>query len=534
MSSPGGHPSRQPDTAPMTAPPDPARRAASSQAAHTAPPFEAASSTANGLPRPTTPGPTSTGRTSASPMAYDPLYDPLVAPNPGTGRAYAPSWWVASAGAPPDDDGPISHDIDADVVVIGSGSTGVSTALYLAQEHGIRAVVLEANQTAWGCSSRSGGQGQNASGRMNRAQWIARWGLDTARALDTEIRTGFENFRELTKQIDCDPEDGGHLYVAHRREKLDYLREQTRVMRDVFGYRTRMLGADEIRREHCDERELVGGMWEAEGIGIHPLKMTYGLLKRARGLGARIHPSSPVQGWQTIGGIHHLRTPGGTVRAKRVAVCTGGYTGQALNPLLKNRLMPILSNSLVTRVLTDAEMTACNFRSHVFLTDTRTLRFYYRLLRDPQGGNRLQIGSRSAVAGADAQDPVHLKLLTDAIARKFPPLAGIQVDHSWWGWVDVSHDMMPRITRPDPHKTIWYAVGYGGNGVSFSTWAGKRLAERVAGADAGQAVFKLPIYDSPLPYPNAFGVVESPALAPFRRVGQRMLYKWYWLRDERL
>jgi glycine/D-amino acid oxidase-like deaminating enzyme len=237
-----------------------------------------------------------------------------------------------------------------------------------------------------------------------------------------------------------------------------------------------------------------------------------------------------VQGWQTVNGIHHLRTPGGVVRAKRVAVCTGGYTGQKLNPLLKNRLMPILSNSVATRVLTDSELDACNFRTpkaQTFMTDTRTLRFYYRLLK----GNRLQLGSRSAITGAEAEDPVHLKLLTDAIARKFPPLAGIPIEHSWWGWVDVSHDMMPRITRPDPDKTIWYAVGYGGNGVSFSTWAGKRLAERVAGKDSGQAVFDLPIYNSPLPYPNMFEKVESQAFAPFRRFGQQFLYKWYAWKD---
>ena len=237
-----------------------------------------------------------------------------------------------------------------------------------------------------------------------------------------------------------------------------------------------------------------------------------------------------MQGWRREGDIHLLATPGGTVRARRVAVCTGGYTGQRLNPLLRNRLMPILSNSAVTRPLTDAEIAATNFRSRTFFTDTRTLRFYYRLLPD----KRLQIGSRSSVSGADADDPVHLKLLTDAIARKFPPLAGIGVDHSWWGWVDVSHDMMPRIARPDPQQRVWYALGYGGNGVSFSTWAGKRLAERIVGKDAGNDVFKLPIYDSPLEYPNVLGVVRSEAFAPFRRLGQHMLYRWYWLRDEKL
>lgn len=475
-----------------------------------------------------------TGNALPAERRYDPRYDPLVAPNPGAGRAYAPTWWVASAGTPPDDDGPITQDIDADVAIVGSGSTGISTALYLAQEHGIRAVVLEANQTSWGCSSRSGGQGQNATGRLKRSQWIERWGLDTAKQLDSEIRTGFENFKQLTREIDCDAFDGGHLYLAHRPEKLDSLRAESRVMNESFGYATRMLSAEAIRRDYCDERETAGGLLEAEGVGIHPLKFTFGLIRKARALGAKIHPASPVQSWQTVDGLHHLRTPGGTVRAKRVAVCTGGYTGQALNPLLKNKIMPILSNSVVTRVLTDAEMAACNFKSETFLTDTRTLRFYYRLLPAGDGRARLQLGSRSAVAGADAENPLHLKLLTDAIARKFPPLTGIAIDYSWWGWVDVSHDMMPRIARPDPLRAIWYAVGYGGNGVSFSTWAGKRLAERVAGKDAGRDVFKLPIYDSPLPYPNVLGLVESAAFAPFRRFGQRFLYKWYWLRDEKL
>ena len=459
---------------------------------------------------------------------YDPQYDPLVMPTPGAGRDYAPTYWVASAGTPPADDGPVLRDMDVDVVVIGGGSTGMSAALYLAQDHGIGAVVLEANQTAWGCSSRSGGQGQNASGRLTRSQWIARWGLDTAKKLDTEIRTGFENFCALTKEIDCNAFDGGHLYVAHRASKVAYLQEQTRVRRDIFGYGTRMMSAQELRENYCDERDAHAAMWEPEGVGVHPLKFTFGLMQKARALGAKVHTASPVQGWQTINGIHHLQTPGGVVRAKRVVVCTGGYTGQGMTPILKNKMLPILSNSVVTRPLTDAELKATNFKSQTFLTDTRTLRFYYRLLPD----NRLQLGSRSAISGADAERPAHLKLLTDAIARKFPPLAGISIDYSWWGWVDVSHDMMPRLTRPDPTQTVWHALGYGGNGVSFSTWAGKRIAQRVAGKDQGQEVFQLPIYSSPLEYPNFFKLFRSEALAPFRRLGQHFLYKWYWMQDE--
>ena len=39
--------------------------------------------------------------------AYDPHYDPLVSDSPGRNRDYAPTYWIATAGTPPDDDGPL-------------------------------------------------------------------------------------------------------------------------------------------------------------------------------------------------------------------------------------------------------------------------------------------------------------------------------------------------------------------------------------------------------------------------------------------
>ena len=111
----------------------------------------------------------------AGPRPYDPAYDPLVSP-PGQGQDYAPTYWVATAGSPPQDDGPVNGDMEVDVAVVGSGFTGLSAALTLARDYGVRAVVLEANRAVWGCTSRNGGQGQNASGRLYRSQWIQRWG----------------------------------------------------------------------------------------------------------------------------------------------------------------------------------------------------------------------------------------------------------------------------------------------------------------------------------------------------------------------
>lgn len=459
---------------------------------------------------------------------YDPQYDPLVDSSPGTGRDYAPTYWVASAGTPPEDDGPITGDTDADVVIVGSGFTGLAAALFLAREHGIKATVLEANQSVWGCTSRNGGQGQNASGRLYRSGWIARWGKETALRLDAEIREGFETFKSLVAEFPCDASPGGHLYTAHREKKMEFLRSEAKLMREVFGYDTRILSKEEIRRDYVDEEEAHGALLEPDGVGVHPLKLAFGYLRAARALGVKVHPASPVLGCETRGDVHYLKTPRGTVRARAVGFATGGYTSNGMHPSLDSKIMPILSNSLVTRPLTPQELEATNFRTSIFITDTRTLRFYYRKLSD----NRVQIGSRSSITGADAPDPRHMQVLVDGLHRKFPPLKGIKIDYSWWGWVDVSHDMMPRVFQPDPKQTIYYALGYGGNGVSFSAHAGRRMAQRIAGKQL--KVFDLPIYNSPLPYAIAFRTFESRMFTPFRRMGQRFLYHWYHLHDETL
>jgi taurine dehydrogenase large subunit len=455
--------------------------------------------------------------TAATPAAlpYDPRYDPLREATPGENRAYAPTYWIATAGAPPADDGPLTGDGEAEVVVVGSGYTGLATAIFLAREHGIKAHVVEANRVAWGCSTRNGGQGQSASGRLSRSQWIARWGVETAKALHQEIVEGFEVFSDLVAGIDCDPQSGGHLHIAHRPRYFDKLKAEAEVATRVFGYGIKIIGPEELRRDFTGEKGAAGATLEPLGTGIHAGKLAFGYLKLARSLGAKVHPGSPVTSITREGDFFRVVTPKGSLKAKSVVLATGGYGGQKLHPALKSRIMPILSNSVVTRVLSKAEIEAAGIRTRRVMTDTRTLRFYYRLLPD----DRLQIGSRSAIAGADAENPKHLALLERGIAEKFPALAGVALDYSWWGWVDVSHDMMPRIVQPDGGERLFYAGGYGGNGVSYSAQAGRRVAALVA----GQPPRALPIFQGPLP---------GHAFAPFRRIGQSLLYRWYQARDE--
>jgi len=251
--------------------------------------------------------------------SYDPLYDPLTRSHPGTGQDYAPTYWAATAGPAPQDDGPVSADSDTDVVVIGSGFTGLSCALHLAREHGIKATVLEANRVAWGCTSRNGGQAQLASGRLSRSEWIARWGLDTARRLHAEILDAMETFKGLVAEIDCDPQPGGHLFVAHKPAALAKLEAEAKVLRDSFDYPVEMLSRAQLHDRYFREDEAVGAMHEPEGIGVHPLKLAYGYL---RGAGAR--RAGPSGQPRHMGGDQRRRPLPAHARRDREGARSGG------------------------------------------------------------------------------------------------------------------------------------------------------------------------------------------------------------------
>src|SRR5699024_10789448 len=156
------------------------------------------------------------------------------------------------------------------------------------------------------------------------SQWIQRWGLDVALKMHQECVEGMENFKELIKDIDCEPQPGGHLYIAHRARVMADLEKEAELLRNTFNYNARIIDKATVRNEWVDDQEAHGTMQEPEGIGSHAGNLAFGYQRKARAPGATVHPSSAVLGWETRGGSHYLRTPDGVVKAKAVGVATGG------------------------------------------------------------------------------------------------------------------------------------------------------------------------------------------------------------------
>ena len=436
------------------------------------------------------------------------MYDPLIDKSPGCGTQYPNSYWadtsIVQGSSIPEDDGALEQDIDVDVAIIGAGYTGLSCALHLAREHGIKAHVFEANKTAWGCSGRNAGFILKSSGRKSYAAMQKQWGEEVMRGIYAEMCAGVDTVNSLISEgIDCDQQSAGYIKVAHKPSMFKSLQEQAKLQQSMFGYDVQVLSKQTLHQHYMADENAFGAIRYQDGFGLNPLKLAWGYQRLARADGVKVHTSTPVnfvddKRQNTV----QLSTPDGTIRAKKVVIATNGYTPKGFHSLVTNKTLPVLSQIIVTQPLSQEQLAACNFLTSNVVMDTRALKYYYRKLPD----NRLLFGGRGAITGKNADDPYYAQRLLSVLKTSFPALQDLSYDYAWSGWICMALDDLPHVYQSNDNK-VFYAMGYCGSGVSFSVQAGKRLAQKIA----GKAVPNLPLYNNDLP--------KFP-FAPLRRVGQ--------------
>jgi taurine dehydrogenase large subunit len=444
-------------------------------------------------------------------------YDPLHADTPGTGAAHPSSYWAATCGELAPDDGPLIGPAETEVAIIGGGYTGLSCAYHLAHEYGVHATVLEANRPGWGCSGRNGGFARAAIGRHSWSKLIELYGRDTARAMFAEALAAVANVRAMMRDgaIACDALEAGHLKIAHRASRARGLKAEAQVLRREFDYPAEFIDAEALRAQHFAGPEAHGALRVPDAIAVHPLKLALGVLRLARRAGAVVHGASPVTHWTREGATHALATPQGTLRARKVVVATNGYTPERLHGVLRASTLPVLSHIVVTRPMSAEEKAASGFRTAHVLTDTRNLLYYWRRLPD----DRILFGGRGRIVETPQGQAEQRTLLLEALKRKAPALESITAEHDWWGWVCLTADFLPHVSCAQDDASVHYAIGYQGSGVSYSLYAGRRLAAQIA----GEPMRPLPIA-TPLPrFPLAY----------WRRLGQRLAYQYYRYADSR-
>jgi glycine/D-amino acid oxidase-like deaminating enzyme len=400
----------------------------------------------------------------------------------------AHGWWIAEAGPPPALP-PLAGDVDADVVIVGGGYTGLWAAWHAIEaEPGGRVVLLEADRCGFGPSGRNGGFVQSLY--LSRPRLTERFG---AQAADDLAAAAADSVRAIgawcvAEGVDAWYRAAPHLVVAAGPG------QEGKYAAAVDGEEVVALTGEEVRAR-CASPLLRGGLAVRVGATVQPARLAFGLRERLRGRGVTIFERSRVRALE--GAV--ARTDGGRVRAASAIVAAGPATG-ALRPL-RRRLTVSSSHIVLTEPVPDV-VEALGWTGGEAISDGRTLLHYLRTTPDGRilfgwAGGRMAAGARPG--GRMEVDPEVIARIREDLVRFFPVLRGRPLAHAWGGPVDVSPTHLPSVVTL-PGGRAHAAFGFTGSGVGPSHLAGRALAALTLGrrdAAAALAIVDPPVHRVP-------------------------------------
>jgi glycine/D-amino acid oxidase-like deaminating enzyme len=363
---------------------------------------------------------------------------------------------------------PFSGERKADVVVIGGGFTGLSTALHLA-ERGADVVLLEAREPGWGASGRNGGQvnpglkhdpdtverdfGVELGGRMLRFA-----GEAPAFVFALIERLG----------IRCELKRCGTLRAAKHPKHVARVRVTVEQLRRR-GVPVEFLDGGAVARA-TGTTVYAGALFDQRGGALNPLSYARGLAKAALAAGASVHGNARVQSLEPERGAWRVRTADGSVVSRHVVLATNGYT-DSLWPQLSRTIVPVFGAIAASEPLPEAQAREILPGGQV-LYESGAVTVYYRV----DDGRRLIIGGRGPMQ--EIQSAADIPHIVHYARRLWPSLKDYRFTHGWGGRLGFTADQYPHVH--EPADGVLVCLGYSGRGVALGTALGAALAQRIS------------------------------------------------------
>ena len=351
-----------------------------------------------------------------------------------------------------------------DVVIIGGGVHGLSTAYYLGKL-GVKSVaVLDKGYLGGGASARTTA--------IIRANYLTPEGIPF-------FRESLKLYEGLAQELDFNLlfTQMGRLDLGHTDSAVFGLRLRAE-FNQMLGVDSRMIGPAEVKElvPAIDLREgkplpITGALYHPPGGVIRHDAVVWGYARGADRLGVELHPFTEVTGiTRENGRISGVETSGGPIEAGTVVSATAGWS--SIIASMVGLELPIVTHALqafVTEPLKpflDKTISSANFHAYVYQTDR---------------GEVVIGGGVDPYPTYSHRSTLHaLEELAASAVEMFPCLRNAKVLRQWAGLCDMTPDYAPIMGRVEGLEGFVLTCGWGSWGFKAAPVAGSCIAELIA------------------------------------------------------
>lgn len=347
----------------------------------------------------------------------------------------------------------------ANVVIIGAGVIGCSTAYHLGKS-GIRDVaVVEMGQMGSGASSKSAAMLSMQFCRDELTMRMAKHSYERYMAFEEEIGVPID-FRKI-----------GWLYVA-TEESADELRQQADLLK-AMGVTTEVLRPDDVKQRvpELNTSDIALGTWGPDDGSIDPHMIMSGYMKRARELGAKLYEGVRVTDITVERGkVTGVVTDQGVIATNMVVNAAGPWSAQISRWIGFSLPLRNATRSIVVTTPLPA------IPPHRPFVEDLTVEWYFRPELD---GVLMGMGSTPVQDPVADLDEAQLTAIVETAVHRVPILAQASLLTAWTGVRPLSPDGHAFVGPGPEIEGFLFNCGWGGVGIIMAPIAGQLIAESI-------------------------------------------------------
>ncbi|MFN8531298.1 MAG: FAD-dependent oxidoreductase [Anaerolineae bacterium] len=372
---------------------------------------------------------------------------------------------------------PLMQDTTADLVIIGGGFTGVSTAYHFSDRYPEkRVILLEAKSLANGASGRNGGLMLN---------WLAvtgDYGPEMTPRIYQTTNAAIQTIRDIIARH--------HLNVSHRVDGTVTVYTDTQRAEAAHAEieHFRSLGIPEQFFDSTETAKRLqmsgvhGAVFDPNAGQINGAQLVRGLRPVLQARGVEIYEGTPVLRLHE-GSTITVTTPHAEIKTKAVMIATNGYTSKL--GYFRDALFPLHSHVFATAPLTPEQRQQIGWGEIAGFSDDLDRISYGSLTSDGRlvfGGGSNQsyaylFNNRTAYPGTPGSAPRSFTAMQDTLAKYMPDSRRLPITHRWTGTLGITLDRHALMGVRGIDQNIYYAIGFNGHGVTMGNMAGQVITD---------------------------------------------------------